>query len=267
MDAYSGFAKVYDLFMDSVPYEAWSRYLIRMLEEHGIFDGLVLDLACGTGKMTRLLADAGYDMIGIDASPEMLMAAMEQEEEASGVLYLQQDMRGFELYGTVRAVVSICDSMNYITEEEELLAVFSLVNNYLDPGGIFIFDLNTISKYEALGGACICENRKEASFIWENDYDEDRQLNEYSLTFFVREEDGRYQKFQETHLQRGYAVEAVRSLLEQAGMEFVACYGDNSFLPPKDDADRIWLVARECMKKREGERGKQHGFYDKGNGG
>ena len=134
--------------MDNVPYEEWSRYLISLLKEYQVTDGTVVELGCGTGKMTRLLADAGYDMVGVDNSAEMLEIAGErqEEEERNDILYLLQDMREFELYGTVKAIVSICDSMNYITEDEDLLEVFKLVNNYLDPEGVFIFDLNTSSK-------------------------------------------------------------------------------------------------------------------------
>lgn len=141
MEAYTGFAEVYDLFMDNVPYEEWCAYLRSLLEEYQVNQGLVLELGCGTGKMTRLLAQAGYDMIGVDGSEEMLQIAKETtwKEEMppnTDILYLLQDMREFELYGTVRAVVSICDSLNYILKEEELLTVFRLVNNYLDPGGV-----------------------------------------------------------------------------------------------------------------------------------
>ncbi|MEG0962949.1 MAG: class I SAM-dependent methyltransferase, partial [Lachnospiraceae bacterium] len=164
MEAYTGFAEVYDLFMDNVPYPSWCEYLTSLLKSYEIEDGLVLDLGCGTGKLTRLLAQNGYDMIGVDCSQEMLQIAKDGNIEGTGtdILYLLQDMREFELYGTVKAVVSICDSMNYIVEEEELLQVFQLVNNYLDPGGVFIFDLNTIYKYrELLGDNTICENREE----------------------------------------------------------------------------------------------------------
>ena len=173
MDAYTGFAEVYDLFMDQVPYEKWSGRIIQILSAYGIRDGLVLDLGCGTGSMTELLAGAGYDMIGVDASEEMLELAYEKRAESGhDILYLLQDMREFELYGTVRAIVSVCDSLNYITEEEELLHVFRLVRNYLDPDGVFFFDMNTIYKYsEMLGETTIAENREEGSFIWENYYD------------------------------------------------------------------------------------------------
>ena len=144
MEAYTSFAKVYDQFMDNVPYEDWAQYLHGVLEMYGIWDGLVLELGCGTGTMTELLSGYGYDMIGVDCSEEMLDAAMEKREESGhDILYLLQDMREFELYGTVRAVVSVCDSINYILEEKELEQVFRLVNNYLDPGGIFLFDFNT----------------------------------------------------------------------------------------------------------------------------
>ncbi len=255
MNAYSGFAEVYDLFMDNVPYEDWSRALTKILSKYHIKDGLVLELGCGTGKMTRLLAKAGYDMIGVDASEEMLGIARaweeEQEKTDTDILYLHQDMREFELYGTVRAVVSICDSMNYITEEEDLLTIFKLVNNYLDPGGIFLFDLNTIYKYkEVLGETTICENREEGSFIWENYYDEAEQINEYDLTLFIKEEDGRYRKYEETHFQRGYDLERVRELMEQAGLEWVACYEAFSEEIPKEDCERVYVIARECTKRK-----------------
>ncbi len=251
-EAYSGFAEVYDLFMDNVPYEAWSRYLIQILRENNINDGLVLDLGCGTGKITRLLAKAGYDMIGVDLSEEMLGIARAQEMEDSGILYLNQDMREFELYGTVRAVVSICDSINYITEEEELLTVFSLVNNYLDPGGIFIFDLNTLYKYrEVLGETTICENREEGSFIWDNYYDEEEQINEYDLTLFIKEEDGRYRKYEETHYQRGYELKKIKELIKRSGMEYVACFGEDTFAAPGENCERVYFIARECTKQKE----------------
>ena len=163
--------------MDNVPYEEWSSYLHGLLLEHGIEEGIVLDLGCGTGAMTERLAAFGYDMIGVDNSEDMLELAMEKRvQSGQDILYLLQDMREFELYGTVKAVVSICDSINYILEEDDLREVFSLVNNYLDPKGMFIFDLNTKYKYEQMGETTIAENREEGSFIWENYFDENISL-------------------------------------------------------------------------------------------
>lgn len=249
LEAYSSFAQVYDLFMDNVPYEEWCGYIRELLQEYGIYDGLVLDLGCGTGKLTRLLAEAGYDMIGVDNSAEMLAIAREQGFEQ--ILYLLQDMRSFELYGTVRAVVSICDSMNYILEEEELLAVFRLVNNYLDPSGLFIFDLNTVYKYrELLGETTISENREEGSFIWDNYYDEESGINEYDLTLFIKEQGDLYRRYEEIHYQRAYELDTVSRLLREAGMELVAAYDAFTREPVKADSERIYVIAREHGKNQ-----------------
>lgn len=247
MDAYTSFAEVYDMFMDNVPYEEWSCYLIELLKEYRIEEGVVCELGCGTGKMTRLLADAGYDMIGVDMSEDMLaIASMENPQQ---ILYLCQDMRELELYGTVAAVVSVCDSMNYLLEEDDLLEVFQRVNEYLEPGGVFLFDLNTIYKYETLlGETTICENRPEGSFIWENYYDAEEQINEYDLTLFIQEKENLYRKFEETHYQRGYSLEKIRTLLEEAGMEFVTAYDACTKNPPREDSERIYIVAREKGK-------------------
>ena len=190
MGAYTSFAYVYDTFMDNVPYGEWARHIREKLCEHGVTDGIVLDLGCGTGTMTERLAGYGYDMIGVDNSEEMLELAMEKKTESGyDILYLLQDMRGFELYGTVRAVVSVCDSVNYITEPDELEEVFRLVNNYLDPKGIFLFDFNTVHKYrDVIGDSTIAEDRGVCSFIWDNRYYEKEQINEYDLTLFIAED-------------------------------------------------------------------------------
>ena len=256
MEAYTSFAQVYDLFMDNVPYEAWSNYVEEILAQEGICDGILLDLGCGTGKMTRIMAEKGFDMIGIDNSMEMLDMAREYEydrEEDSGILYLLQDMREFELYGTVRAVYSACDCLNYIMEEDELLTVFRLVNNYLDPKGLFIFDMNTSYKYEhLLAENTIAENREEGSFIWENYYDKEEQVNEYDLTLFIKESEDdkeeRFLRFTETHFQRCYSLECVKQLLQEAGMELVAVYDAYTKNPLREDSEKVTIIARESGK-------------------
>ena len=251
MEAYTGFAAVYDTFMDNIPYEEWTEYLAELLAEYEVTDGIVLDLGCGTGTLTELLAARGFDMIGVDNSEEMLEIAMEKRAESgSDILYLLQDMREFELYGTVRAVISICDSLNYITEEVELEEVFRLVNNYLDPGGVFVFDFNTVYKYrEVIGDQTIAESREACSFIWDNYYYEEEQINEYELSLFIREEEDLYRRYVETHFQKGYELETVRSLLERSGMEFVTAYDAFTKNPPTTESERIYVIAKERGKE------------------
>ena len=246
MEAYSGFAKVYDLFMDNIPYEEWTDYVKELLAEEAIKDGILLDLGCGTGSVTELLAKAGFDMIGIDNSEEMLDIAMEKRYESGlDILYLLQDMREFELYGTVRGVVSICDSMNYILDDEDLLDVFKLVHNYLDNDGIFIFDMNTMYKYrEILSDNTFAEDREESSFIWENFYDEEEEINQYDLSLFVQEEDGRYRKYEETHLQRAYEQNTVEELIKESGLELLHVYDAFTRELPAEDSQRIYYVCR-----------------------
>lgn len=250
MEAYTGFASVYERFMDNVPYEEWCEYLCQILKEYGISDGLLLDLGCGTGTMTRLLRDRGYDMTGIDLSGEMLEIARDKDD--AGILYLQQDMREFELYGTVAAVICVCDSINYLLEPEELLQVFSLVNNYLDPGGIFIFDMNTRHKYrDVIGDSTICENREHESFIWENYFDEESDINEYDLTLFIEQESGLFARCEEFHYQRAYEQEQVEALIRQSGLKLLNVYEEGTKEAPGKDAERIYFVAQECGKERK----------------
>ena len=249
MEMYEDFALVYDRFMDETPYEEWCQFVVGRLKQDQITDGILLDLGCGTGSMTELLAKQGYDMIGVDLSDSMLDIAMEKRAQSGhNILYLQQDMREFELYGTVKAAVSICDSMNYILEKEDLVQVFKLVNNYLDPSGIFIFDMNTEYKYtHLLADGTFAENREESSFIWENFYDEEERINEYDLTLFIKEGE-LFRKFEETHYQRCYSLDEVKEAAKEAGMDFVAAYDAFTRESVKDDSERIYLVFRERGK-------------------
>ena len=212
MKEYTDFANVYDMFMDNVPYEEWGYYIVNTLKDYNIDNGIILDLGCGTGKITKFLSQNGYDMIGIDNSFDMLNIAM-NSKDGEDILYLCQDMREFELYGTVRAVISVCDSLNYITDKEDLVTVFKLVNNYLDPNGLFIFDINSVYKYEKiLSDNTFAENRDEASFIWENYYSREDMINEYMLTLFVKNGE-MYEKFEETHYQKAYELDEIIAII------------------------------------------------------
>ncbi len=245
----------------------------------------VLDLGCGTGALTELLARRGYDMIGVDNAPEMLRIAMEKRERSGlDILYLLQDMRELELYGTVGAVVSVCDSVNYLLMEEDIVQTFARVNNYLYPQGLFIFDFNTVYKYAVvIGDATIAENREDCSFIWENYYHEEEEINEYDLTVFVAEERNgsvaggtlerqtacgervqgetgqefcqarlcenvraqRFRRFQEVHYQRGYRLEQMKALLLQAGLEFLEAVDGDTHGEVTEESERIYVVARK----------------------
>ncbi len=282
MEAYTDFAQVYDTFMDETPYDRWADFLQKLINEYGIsrpVDGqkqnrvseqareesvskedtlasernLVLDLGCGTGSLTERMAAKGYDMIGVDMSQEMLGIALAKREEAgSSTLYLCQDMRELELYSTVGTVISVCDSVNYILEEEELKETFRLVNNYLYPGGIFIFDFNTLYKYEqVIGDATIAENRDDCSFIWENYYHDEEHINEYDLTIFVREaEEDIFRRFCETHYQRGYTLEEMTELVKAAGLELLTALDADTHGEVTETSERIYMIAREKGKEK-----------------
>ena len=302
MEAYTDFAQVYDELMDETPYEEWCDFLEMLLEKHGfskndiaVTNGkeetaevsavdttsecvaknlaqernTILDLGCGTGTLTELLARRGYDMIGIDNAQEMLQIALEKRERSElPILYLLQDMRDFELYGTVGAVISVCDSLNYLLEESDIIKTFRLVNNYLYPQGLFIFDFNTVYKYaQVIGDATIAENREDCSFIWENYYHEAEEINEYDLTVFVAEGrneseaggtaadaagktacgqmDERFRRFQEVHYQRGYRLEQMMDFLVQAGLSFVEAIDADTHGKVTGESERIYVVARK----------------------
>ncbi len=289
MEAYTDFAQVYDELMDDTPYEEWCEFLMNLFRKYGVDDisrekgkndtnvilddgtgenaqmdgggemagnlsqerNSVLDLGCGTGTLTELLAQKGYDMIGVDNAQEMLQIAMEKRERSGlDILYLLQDMRGFELYGTVGAVVSVCDSLNYLLEEEDIIKTFRQVNNYLYPQGIFVFDFNTVYKYaDVIGDATIAENREDCSFIWENYYHEEQEINEYDLTVFVAEERNAqglvFRRFQEVHYQRGYRLEQMREFLIKAGLDFVEALDADTHGGVTDESERVYVVARK----------------------
>ena len=280
MDAYTEFSKWYDELMEDVPYDEWFEFVKEKLSENGIKDGLVCELGTGTGNFTMRLAEAGYDMIGIDNSDEMLAEARTKKEEylkeesentsgsvnkVSDIMYICQDMREFELYGTVNAIVSICDSINYILEDEEMIHTFKLVNNYLDPKGLFVFDFNTVHKYkDVIGDSTIADSNEDVSFIWSNYFDEETKINEYEVTFFVKAEtdidiaeDGNvkkdddsdlYKRFVEYHYQRGYNLEEIKDFLKEAGLVFIEAFDADGFGIANEDSERIFVIARESGK-------------------
>ncbi|MEY8320969.1 class I SAM-dependent methyltransferase [Lachnospiraceae bacterium 46-61] len=250
MEAYEAFASIYDVFMEEIDYDMWVTYLHKIWEKEHFQPKLIADLGCGTGSVTQILAKQGYNMIGIDSSEDMLVEAKKKAEtENLNILYILQDMREFELYGTVNCIISLCDSLNYITEEEELLRVFCLVNNYLHPKGLFIFDLNTEYKFkEILAQNSFAETKEDSAYIWENYYDEEEKVNEYYMNFFIKQKDGKYERREEYHYEKAYDIATIKRLLEQSGLQLSAVYDAYTFEPPKQNSQRIYFVAREVQK-------------------
>ncbi|MCR4902325.1 MAG: methyltransferase domain-containing protein [Butyrivibrio sp.] len=280
MEAYTDFAKVYDTFMDETPYKKWAAYIASLIKEYGIsapyeqgttFDpnsseevteetalmqerNLVVELGCGTGAFTEEMASLGYDMIGIDLSDEMLNIARDKKDRSGHeILYLCQDMREIDLYCTAGTFVSVCDSVNYLTEDEDIIDTFKLVNNFLYPGGIFIFDFNTLHKYrDVIGDTTIAENREDCSFIWENYYNEDTHINEYDLTIFAATdaENNRFARSIETHLQRGYTLDEMKNFVDKSGMIFIKAIDADTHKEPDENSERIYIIAKEQGKNK-----------------
>jgi SAM-dependent methyltransferase len=250
---YDAIAAVYDRLNAEIDYGAWADFVEenfkRYLEKK---PSLVLDLACGTGRMTVALADRGYDMIGVDGSAEMLNIAMSRAREAGQgeILYLLQDMRAFELYGTVGAVTCCLDSVNYLTEEGDLRACFATVHNYLDPDGLFFFDVNTPYKFETVYGEnsyLFDEETEDGRLVycgWQNYYDPQTHLCDFDLSVFTEDADGRYRREDESHTERCYTLSELTETLRETGFELIAVHGDLDGSAPTQDCERWYVVAR-----------------------
>jgi SAM-dependent methyltransferase len=214
---------------------------------------LVVELGCGTGSFTEEMANLGYDMIGIDNSGDMLGIARQKMEKAGlDIMYLEQDMCELDLFCTAGTIVSVCDSVNYLIEDEQVRKAFTKVNNYLYPGGLFLFDFNTLHKYwDVIGDVTITENREDCSFIWDNYFHEEDNINEYDLTIFARvdQEKELFARSVETHYQRGYTLEEMLSIVEKAGLRFIAAFDEETHEAPTEDSERIYIVAMEHGKE------------------
>lgn len=243
MESYRDFARVYDEFMDQTPYDEWLLNILNIFKEYKIDkDAQVLDLGCGTGKMARKLAREGYQVTAVDNSMDMLEIAASEEDDH--ILYVLQDMVSLELPQQVDAAVSICDCMNYILEEEDLKEAFRRVREFLKEDGVFVFDMNSHYKYkEILSCNTFAEDREDASFIWDNFYDEEERINEYQLSLFIQNEQGTYNKYEELHLQKAYEQEEVVSFLYEAGFSSVRVLDAETMDEVKEDTQRLYYIA------------------------
>ena len=240
MESYRDFARVYDEFMDQTPYDEWLLNILNIFKEYKIDkDAQVLDLGCGTGKMARKLAREGYQVTAVDNSMDMLEIAASEEDDH--ILYVLQDMVSLELPQQVDAAVSICDCMNYILEEEDLKEAFRRVREFLKEDGVFVFDMNSHYKYkEILACNTFAEDREDASFIWDNFYDEEERINEYQLSLFIQNEQGTYNKYEELHLQKAYEQEEVVSFLYEAGFSSVRVLDAETMDEVKEDTQILY---------------------------
>ncbi len=259
-DGYRALARVYDRLNAEIDYEGWADFVESCfacyLEEKPT---LVLDLACGTGSMTLALAARGYDMIGVDGSMDMLSVAYERaaERETPAPLFLLQDMRAFELYGTVGAVTCCLDSINYLLTEDDVRDCFACVHNYLDPDGLFLFDVNSPYKFEHIYGdnAYILEDEwtdgdgeyRSAYCGWQNHFDAETGICEFDLSVFEQDASGRYERADEQQRERCYDEKTLRALLRETGFEVLGISGGYDRAPITPKSERWYLVAR-CKK-------------------
>lgn len=249
---YQRFAEVYDEFMQDVSYSQWADYIEALWQRYGARPQLVLDLACGTGSLSVELSGRGYEMIAADQSEDMLNQAREKAEEAGQhILFLEQDMREFELYGTVDSILCTCDSLNYLLEPAEVRQVFRLADNYLNPGGLFIFDVNTEYKFrQIIGDGVQAETYEDAAYIWQNYYYEEEKINEYQVTFFQKCGE-LYKREEEIHYERAYDISKLQEWLEEAGMKVLGIYDGFTMDTPNEHSERICFVAAEQKKHRQ----------------
>ena len=244
---YNDFAYIYDKLINDVDYKEWADYYFKIFQRYGLSPKLGLDLGCGTGNLTVELANRGIEMTGVDLSEDMLMVAREKSEGLD-ILYLNQDMTEFELYGTVDFIVSSLDCINYITDKRDLQRVMKLANNYLEPGGLFIFDINTRYKLEnVIGDNTFILEDDDCFCSWQNEYDKRRKLSDFYLTFFLKDGEN-YTRFDEHHTERAYGIEEIKSLIESSGMRLLKVYHDRSFENPKKNSERVFFVAQEQGK-------------------
>ena len=244
MNSYQALSAYYDRFTDDVGYADWADFFERLFAREGIQPKLVLDLACGTGSLTRILAERGYEMIGADASPEMLMQAMQNTMDCEPrPLFLNQRMEALDLYGTVDACLCCLDSINYVTEPQTLQKAFERVHLFLEPKtGLFVFDINTPEKFACMDGNAYVREDEDVFCVWQAAVEDG--LCAYQFDIFARE-GGKWTRAQETHEERIYTVEQLTDMLEKAGFSEIKTYGDQSFAPVRGGENRIYFTARK----------------------
>lgn len=241
-NSYTKFAALYDkLIKPDIDYKQIAQFVNEQILACGKIDNIVLDLACGTGNLTEILKNYGYDMIGIDLSYDMLDIAKQKNPD---ILYLCQDMRNFELYGTTDCICCMTDSLNYITETSDLEKVFRLAKNYLNPGMPFIFDLNSYHKLKnIISNNTFTYDDGDVFYVWENEYCAEDDICDFYLTFFVRDGET-YRRFDEQHSEKAYKTEEVIQLLKKVGFSDITYFEDCKKTPANEFSSRLVFVAK-----------------------
>lgn len=248
MSSYQSLAGCYDEFTTDVDYPAWADYVEKHFRRRGLPGNTVLDLACGTGSLTMELARRGYDMIGVDLSPEMLAEAAEKNRGAAPIepIFLCQSMDKLDLYGTIDACVCCLDSVNYVTDPKKLEKAFGRVHLFLMPGGLFLFDINTPEKLKALDGQVFLDETEDAYCVWRADFSKRSQICSYYMDIFQLDPaSGQWERGVELHRERAYSVEQLTEMLHRAGFRDIRVYGDKKLRAPTADEQRIFFVARK----------------------
>ena len=246
MSSYEFLAGCYDRFTYDVDYAAWADYIEQHFRKRGLPGKTVLDLACGTGSLTRELALRGYEMIGVDLSEDMLAEAAEKALEVEGErpIFLNQSMDRLDLYGTIDACVCCLDSVNYMTRPRQLQKAFQRVHLFLMPGGVFLFDCNTPEKLQAMDGQIFLDETEDTYCVWRAEYSRKRRICTYGMDIF-RRDGGHWQRGEEVHEEYAYTPEELEEYLRQAGFRDIKQYGDRTMRRPKQGEQRIFFAARK----------------------
>ncbi len=245
MSAYEALAGVYDALTEDVGYERRADYLEKLFKRSQIPVHTVLDLACGTGEMTAILTERGYELISVDASPDMLAQAREKASALTGEppVFLNQSMPTLDLYGTVDAAVCCLDSLNYLTNPKDVQKTFQRLHLFISPGGLFIFDINSIEKLASLDGQVFLDERPDVYCVWRTEYEKRGRFCSYWMDIFTRRPDGGWNRSGEEHRQRGYTVDELRTWLMDAGFTRIRTFGDCRMAAPRENEQRIYFSA------------------------
>lgn len=246
--SYGVFSEFYDALTANVSYDTVSQVLSSLLTRYGKSRGLLLDLACGTGSVSVRMAQKGYEVIGVDLSPEMLSEAQNKAYSAGqNILFLCQDMTALDLYGTVDAAVCTLDGLCHLPDEESLQAAFGKVSLFMNPGGVFLFDVNSVYKHRAvLGNNTFVYDTDDVYCVWQNTLLPDGVTVQMDLDFFEPVSDkGDYVRQSERFTERAYPRETLEAMLKKAGFTVLDVFDGYSGKPAHDTSERLLFAVRK----------------------